>query len=791
MLVSTLMLSGATTFVSCKDYDSDGVYDDINDQVNKKFEEIIEQQKKDLADINNKLANIKQCGCTEAAMKELIQKTIDENKAALNKGAVDAVIAELLKENSALNDAIAKSEAVHKLLVEIYGENGDAGMKKQLDDLQSDFNSAKAGWTEKTQALTDSVKMALTLAQADSIRLDELEEKVKNNTTDIKQLKDDYDKLNNVTIPNLSNDLDKAKEDIIAARGVADDALAKANALDTELRTLIETTKNDILDEVANKYVSKDDLENLTLGTINKWYENSGIDNRFTTIENNYKDLIASLTDFYSKLVTGVVVQGSESPVTGYVQTPFGLEMSVMGAYYGKTSEGFEFGGERFNKGTLISDSDSNTGLIFVTVNPTNVDPNCIDFKLVDSQGNEAPFKLTPVNTNRVLKFGVSRGINVNEKSGFYALQVKLDAADVDKAKTWTSADAADLKDAAKNVLGKLRHPKTNSLNIGDIASSIENVFNNRLTRYGVKATWKFKNEKGEWVTKSTVSGLNLAATAFKPLSYEFLKDGINVDLPTIPSLESKLNLKQYKFNYDPIDPSTVKDVTVTVPNGKNITVTEKNGQQVVKITKDENGIITDVTFVAENIEVKGDDLEITVDMAEFRKVINDLNNQVDNMVGNVNDIIDKVNGYVSSIDGQVITRLNNYIKKFEHLLTKSNSLLQPTMLYTAQNGNWNQLPNVKTAAAHLKLNGGKASTIFVATSYTGELLAPAYKKYVHVNGPEGATVTGANINKVIDGNIYKIGFEANKPGTYEIVYEAVDYSGKTVKRTFYVKVVE
>ena len=791
MLVSTLMLSGATTFVSCKDYDSDGVYDDINDQVNKKFEEIIEQQKKDLADINNKLANIKQCGCTEAAMKELIQKTIDENKAALNKGAVDAVIAELLKENSALNDAIAKSEAVHKLLVEIYGENGDAGMKKKLDDLQSDFNSAKAGWTEKTQALTDSVKMALTLAQADSIRLDELEEKVKNNRTDIDQLKNDYDKLNNVTIPKLSDDLEQAKEDIIAARGVADDALAKANALDTELKTLIETTKNDILKEVADKYVSKDDLEKLTLGTIKDWYDKSGIDNRFTTIENNYKDLIASLTDFYSKLVTGVVVQGSESPVTGYVQTPFGLDMSVIGAYYGRTMEGFDFGGKEYKSGTLISDSDSNTGLIFVTVNPTNVDPNCIDFKLVDSQGNEAPFKLTPVNTNRVLKFGVSRGINVNEKSGFYALQVKLDAADVDKAKTWTSADAADLKDAAKNVLGKLRHPKTNSLNIGDIASSIERVFNNRLTRYGVKATWKFKNEKGEWVTKSTVSGLNLAATAFKPLSYEFLKDGINVDLPTIPSLESKLNLKQYKFNYDPIDPSTVKDVTVTVPNGKNITVTEKNGQQVVKITKDENGIITDVTFVAENIEVKGDDLEITVDMAEFRKVINDLNNQVDNMVGNVNDIIDKVNGYVSSIDGQVITRLNNYIKKFEHLLTKSNSLLQPTMLYTAQNGSWNQLPNVKEAAAHLKLNGGKASTVFVATSYTAELLAPAYKKYVHVNGPEGATVTGANINKVIDGNIYKIGFEANKPGTYEIVYEAVDYSGKTVTRTFYVKVVE
>lgn len=803
MLVSTLMLSGATTFVSCKDYDSDGVYDDINDQVNKKFEEIIEQQKKDLADINNKLANIKQCGCTEAAMKELIQKTIDENKAALNKGAVDAVIAELLKENSALNDAIAKSEAVHKLLVEIYGENGDAGMKKQLDDLQSYFNSAKAGWTEKTQALTDSVKMALTLAQSDSIRLDELEEKVRNNRTDIDQLKEDYKKLNNVTIPNLSSDLEQAKNDIITAKGVADEALQKANALDSELRNLIETTKNDILDEVKDKYVSKDDLEDLTLGTINEWYKKSGIDNRFTTIENNYKDLIASLTDFYSKLVTGVVVQGSESPVTGYVQTPFGLDMSVIGAYYGRTMEGFEFGGKEYKSGTLISDSDSNTGLIFVTVNPTNVDPNCIDFKLVDSQGNEAPFKLTPVNTNRVLKFGVSRGINVNEKSGFYALQVKLDAADVDKAKTWTSADAADLKDAAKNVLGKLRHPKTNSLNIGDIASSIENVFNNRLTRYGVKATWKFKNEKGEWVTKSTVSGLNLAATAFKPLSYEFLKDGINVDLPTIPSLESKLNLVQYKFNWTPIEgiENMKTSVTLTIPDTENIKI-EGQVKPSVEIKKDldKNGLIKDVdveigdiNFSNATIKVgeKEQTYDIVVSMDEFNRVINDVNNNVENMIGGVNDLIDKVNGYVQSIDGQVITRLNNYIKKFEHLLTKSNSLLQPTMLYTAQNGSWNQLPNVKEAAAHLKLNGGKASTVFVATSYTAELLAPAYKKYVHVNGPEGATVTGANINKVIDGNIYKIGFEANKPGTYEIVYEAVDYSGKTVKRTFYVKVVE
>ena len=832
MLISTLMLSGATTFVSCKDYDSDGVYNDINDQVNKKFEEIIRQQRNDLDEINRKLANLKQCECTEAAMKQLIQNTIEENKAALNQGSVDAVIAELLKENSALNDAIAKSEAVHKLLVELYGENGDAGMKKQLDDLQKDFNKAKAGWTEKTQALTDSVKMALTLAQSDSIRLDELEKKVEGNTTDINKLKTDYDKLNNVTIPKLSGDLDQAKEDIIAARGVADDALAKANQLDTDLRALIETTKDEILKEVANKYVSKADLENLTLGTINDWYAKSGIDDRFTTIEENYKNLIASLTDFYSKLVTGVVVQGTESPVTGYVHTPFGQKMSVIGAYYGRTSEGFEFGGESFRRGSFVSESNSNTGLIFVTVNPTNVDPNCIDFKLVDSQGNEAPFKLTPVNTDRVLKFGVSRSVNVNEKSGFYALEVKLDAEDSDKAKTWTSADAADLKNAAKNVLDKLRHPKTSALNISQIATSIESVFNNRLTRYGVKATWRFKNEKGEWVTKSTVSGLDLAATAFKPLSYEFLKDGINVDLPRIPSLQSFLNFSDYKFNWTPIEglgtvktSVTLKDMPdidnikikldgeIVVPTptvdtkiwivGKETVTGTVNADGSVSIDLGQLGAKAEVTIG--EVKVNPNGIKVTVDssakkdmtydveipMGEFNKIIDNINNQVGNIIGNVNNIVDKVQGWSDKIDGQVITRLNSYIKKFENLLTKANSFLQPTMLYTAQNGSWNQLPNVREAAAHLKLNGGKASTILVATSYTGEILAPAYKKYVHVNGPEGATVTGANINKVIDGNIYKIGFEANKPGTYEIVYEAVDYSGKTVKRTFYIKVVE
>ena len=113
-------------------------------------------------------------------------------------------------------------------------------------------------------------------------------------------------------------------------------------------------------------------------------------------------------------------------------------------------------------------------------------------------------------------------------------------------------------------------------------------------------------------------------------------------------------------------------------------------------------------------------------------------------------------------------------------------------MFYVTNVGSWGQLAREGVGASYLKLQGGKASTVFVASSYTGEILAPAYKKYVHVTkAPEGAHVTGVNLNKVINGNLHKIGFEADKEGTYEITYEAVDYSGVKVAKTFYVKVVK
>ncbi len=178
--------------------------------------------------------------------------------------------------------------------------------------------------------------------------------------------------------------------------------------------------------------------------------------------------------------------------------------------------------------------------------------------------------------------------------------------------------------------------------------------------------------------------------------------------------------------------------------------------------------------------------------MEDFNKIIDNINSQVGNMIENVNGIVDKVQGYAENIDGKYITRINEYIRKFENLLRKSNSLLQPALFYTTSTNSWSQLAREEIGATYLKLSGGKASTIFVASSYNGEILCPAYKRCIYVSKkPDGATVTGTNLGKVVDSETRKIGFEANKAGIYELTYEAVDYSGIKVSKKFYVKVVE
>ena len=771
LLFSALLVGGASTFVSCKDYDSDAAYE-AQAQANKTIAQLIAQQAKDVEELNGKLDRIKQCSCTDEHTIELIEQQIASNNKVIaelkrqmtdnitNDQAVKNAIATLSKQTilgsyANLNTAIQNSQAYKDIMLKLAGNNSELAdsVKTIWGDLYGDTETGKVGITKKVDQLLKEMAYTKALAKADSQRID---------------------------------------------------------TLSARLYTEIENATNKVVDMIP----TDEDINHLIGSQLADYYTKTQIDSKIKGLQGQIDTLKNSVDDILNKQVSGIIIQASESPITGYENTPFGVQVNFLGAYYGHADEGVTFADKKL-AGTLISDADDNAGIIYVTVNPANVAPSAIHLKLVDSQGNVAPYKLEWANTDKILTAGVSRAVSTS-KNGFYAVKVSLDEDSLNKAKVWTSEDAQKLKSVGKNLLDKLRHPKSTNLQLGNIASTINSTFNNRLKLYAVEATWTQRGLDGKLVDKKVTSAYKLAASPMSPLSFEFLKDGINVDLPSIPTLEQK-GLRLERFNTIKVDGMDNMHVNTTatisgIPTSVTIDGTVVPTAQIVE--KYPTRVQPDGTVDLSGLDVKvgnvnlGDNVVVTlhkgnlenvgvtmdVPMDDFNAIIKDLNSQIDNMVGNVNNYIDKVNKFEETIDGQLINRINTYINKFENLLTKSNSLLQPAMFYRTNGGSFGQLARVAEGASYLKLNGSEASTVFVASSYTAELLAPAYMKEISVDG--GAlTAAGQSGSKVVLKNgQYKVGFKATKAGVYTITYNAVDYFGKTPvskSKKFYVKVVK
>ena len=772
LLFSALVLGGASTFVSCKDYDSDAAYE-AQAQANKTIAQLIAQQAKDVEELNGKLDRIKQCSCTDEHTIELIEQQIASNNKVIaelkrqmtdnitNDQAVKNAIATLSKQTilgsyADLNTAIQNSQAYKDIMLKLAGNNSELAdsVKTIWGDLYGDTETGKVGITKKVDQLLEEMVYTKALAKADSQRIDTLSARL-------------YTEIANAT------------------------------------------------NKVVGMIPTDEDINSLIGSKLTDYYTKTQIDSKIKGLQGQIDTLKNSVDDILNLQVSGITIQASESPITGYENTPFGVQVNFLGAYYGHADEGVKFAGQKLAS-TLISDADDNAGIIYVTVNPANVAPSAIHLKLVDSQGNEAPYKLEWANTDKILTAGVSRAVSTS-KNGFYAVKVSLDEESLNKAKVWTSEDAQKLKSVGKNLLDKLRHPKSTNLQLGNIASTINSTFNNRLKLYAVEATWTQRGLDGKLVDKKVTSAYKLAASPMSPLSFEFLKDGINVDLPSIPTLEQK-GLRLERFNTIKVDGMDNMHVNTTatisgIPTSVTIDGTVVPTAQIVE--KYPTRVLPNGTVDLSGLDVKVGDVNlgnnvvvtlhkgnlenvgVTMDvpMDDFNAIIKDLNSQIDNMVGNVNNYIDKVNKFEETIDGQLINRINTYINKFENLLTKSNSLLQPAMFYRTNGGSFGQLARVAEGASYLKLNGSEASTVFVASSYTAELLAPACMKEISVDGGATLTAAGQSGSKVVLKNgQYKVGFKATKAGVYTITYNAVDYFGKTPvskSKKFYVKVVK
>ena len=836
-------MGGASTFVSCTDHESDAAYEvtgTVADQVKK--------QATELENLVTKLDFLLKGGTTPEDVKKNLNQTIfgkdlswDNAKLDVLQQALDAAKKEAENAKKAANaytdkrvDSLAQvtlslDQAISALTTTVNNNKTELNqlntkVDNYANELMQMLDSYQAGNTEMFNNLNNLYNDMDVRLQEDENRIANLEEAVSKGAT--KEYVDAQLALLNTKIEGNTTDIETAK------------AAIEKNKQDIATnKTAIENIKNDLVN-----YATKQDLDDKAASLKDAFEKaDKALEDKMQAQIDDINKKLNALFNTMLNMLTGIELQATESPITGYENFSFlGAEAHILGTYYGTTAKPITLGEEKIAKANQVlidETSGENAGVIYATLNPSNVDFTGCTLKVVNSQGEEAPFTATVVKSNRVLKYGVSRASNSN----LYAIKINLNEENLEAAKTWTSSDAAALKDVAKNVLDKLRQPGTTRLNIGDAATTIARTFNNRLTAYALQAEQKYTDANGKEQTRTITSKMSLAATAIKPVSYNFLKDNEtlkNLDLPSFPTIQSKLNFNDYKFNWTPIEglgtvktSVTLKDmpdldnikVTIdgvvqapkvnvekaTISFGKTElqgTVTEDGKHVIVDLSELEKNTTADVKVSIGDIKINPNDVKVTLDtsatkdmtydveipMDEFNKIIDNINKQVGNMIGNVNNIIDKVNNYAETIDGQYITGINNYIQKFENLLRKSNSLLQPAMFYVTNSGSWGQLAREDVGASYLKLQGCKASTVLVASSYTGEIFAPAFKKYVHVtSAPTGAHVTGTNLNKVIDGNLHKIGFEADKEGTYEITYEAVDYSGVKVAKKFYVKVVK
>lgn len=526
------------------------------------------------------------------------------------------------------------------------------------------------------------------------------------------------------------------------------------------------------------------------------------LNNRLDSVSGSLDKALNSLVE---QKLDGITVNATENPVTGYWNASFtGLNLKLASSFYGVAAEGNEDWDVKANQ---VLGKGGNAGYLYVSLNPTEIDPSLVKVELVNSQGEPAKgFELGEIdNTDKVLTFGTKAAtVSAN---GFY--QVPVIASDPQN--DGVEFDKGALAAAAKNALNELRNPKENDLDLSMIASALyKNI--PVLTAYGVKAEYYLYNPNTETLeltktVKHAVSDYDIAAFAVKPVSFNFLKDNATLDKLSdwavenfrLPSLSSKLDkvidALNVEISYDKAD--EFYTYSVITPNGL---FCQQDGNDVViygQGTDLNNGQLIDgELYRIKNATVEKKFISTGGSAAEFVFVIKTKDSTIADLLASANKQIagklQPIKNVLSNVNAKwenVIAKVNPLLSKVASKIGSANKLLQPTILYVDQNGNPNTLSTI----------GGRLGTRFVGTgattlyptSWTAELLAPAYKKSISVL-EKGATVTltnGKSAAEPFDGSVNKVIFNAEKAGTYTIVYKAIDYSGVEVEKTFNVVV--
>ncbi len=820
-LMFALAVFSMSSFVACKDYDEDS-YDDLKARINKQIT-ITDAIQNQIAELEKKLNNIKSCTCdpSKYASQEEFEKALKR-------------IADLEEAIKNIKSCTCEGGGGGDTTIYITNPYDDEWIKikfSEIEDQLKILNTLNA-WQIYIENRIDSIANAIygwdTTIYNLNYKVDSILKWLETHTDTIYISGGGCD-------PDCKKKIAKAQETANDALYLAQQALllAMENAgrlNDHEIRiSALENTVKDL----ASKGELKEEIKKL----------NDRID------------------DLLDKMVTGIILQGTESPVIGYFNTPLDVRSQILAAYYGEVSSNVKFPAttsgdyvdasefwtarnmevigsftDKVNiSGEFVStkngDTKGNAGKLYLTVNPAEVDFTGKVLALESSTGEAAGVELEPLAVSeKELSFGYTRAYN-----GFYEAEATL--TDIEKAKI--RVDFKQLESQAKTMLKE--KSKNSVLSFGAaLMSSIKDV----MPAYAVKATWTApaRTDAVGQKSYSVYSQYGLAAAAIKPFSYAFLKD-LNVNLPgeqklidlankLIDKIKLQINLNLPDFSkyqdvikFQDIDLSGLKDGSGKIvvkfqyslkdeyDNIKYyLTTTYDGGFEWVGVDGDkivlydENGNIVNAN--GQLVAFTKAEIDKDIDLTNIiESVVNQINNQFgenSNLADLVNDVIAigdldaKINDAITDAKNDLKTQLQGYItkayNKLNSIFSKTpNKALQPVLI--GKSGDKIGLLS-KVKSKPTKVNG--SSLTLIPTSYTLELVAPAYKKYIVVSdvfkadgslaeASIGKAANGENMAKVIDSE-KTCTINGQSGYIYEISYNAVDYHGKIVNKRFYVK---
>lgn len=457
-----------------------------------------------------------------------------------------------------------------------------------------------------------------------------------------------------------------------------------------------------------------------------KPYDDTAIKADITAIKADIETIkadILALQNSIKGIVTGVNAVGSFNPIYGTFMVP-GVQPIVLAAYYNEVGKDIDFHGVQVEAGSKIV--SANAGTIYVSLNPTTVSTEGKTLTLVNTQDGAAAIKLGTLKaSDKVLTFGWTRADN-----GFYEAEATLDAADIEKAKL--NIDFENLKSNVKTALQKRTMSSVKAL-----ASNIVAEASEITPAYAVKVAW----EDNILSKTSVISDYEIAAFAIKPLSFDFKVSSVApANFPGIDQIEKEIDKILSKLN-------------INVPSGSVDLIVIADDKVLIQEQKDASGkTILEAVTVDASPAIK-----------ELIKIFNGDLTKVNEIIASVQKLSTLGTDLKADVSGY-LEKLNNGYKKLVEYADKS---FAPTLLLAS---------DTKISRARGTFKAGKYQLL--PTSYSAELLAPAYKKWIEINGK----------GQLYEGSVKSIDLEVKAGETYNIVFEAVDFYGNVVKNEYTIK---